>query len=99
MMRPWMSAQEIAALRLPGLPTSDRGVKYQAERRGWPARRRQKRGGGLEYQLPPAEWLLLRGASHRRAHDAARGDREQLLDLARDVTALLAEIIAELRRR
>ncbi|UPJ65259.1 DNA-binding protein [Bradyrhizobium sp. 191] len=52
-----MSAAEIAAEKLPGLPASQRGVQFAAERGGWQTRARQGRGGGVEYALEslPAE--------------------------------------------
>ena len=49
----WFSAQEIAEAGLPGLPRSKRGVALLAARLGWDgrARRRDGRGGGLEYPV------------------------------------------------
>lgn len=53
----FLSAAEIAASRLPGLPASQRGIQFAAERGGWQARPRAGRGGGTEYALEslPAE--------------------------------------------
>lgn len=53
----FLSAAEIAAEKLPGLPASQRGIQFAAERGGWQARPRQGRGGGTEYALEslPAE--------------------------------------------
>lgn len=53
-MKEWLTAGEIAAAQLPELPTTKMGMKMLAEREGWnehPAycRKRQGRGGGLEY--------------------------------------------------
>ncbi len=53
----FLSAAEIAAEKLPGLPDSKRGVLFAAERSGWATRPRAGRGGGIEYavdSLPPA---------------------------------------------
>lgn len=55
-MRDWLSAPEIAALALPGMPATARGVLDLAEREGWTAdpalcRTRQGRGGGFEYHV------------------------------------------------
>lgn len=66
----WLSAAEIAEARLPGLPTSARGVTELAARRRWTAperegtawRNRQGRGGGIEYSrrvLPLAAQVAL----------------------------------------
>ncbi|MGL5166669.1 MAG: DDE-type integrase/transposase/recombinase [Afipia sp.] len=52
----FLSAAEIAALALPGLPASKRGVLFAAERGAWSSRPREGRGGGIEYavtSLPP----------------------------------------------
>lgn len=66
----WLSAAELAEARLPGLPTSARGITELAARKGWNApesegtawRQRQGRGGGIEYSrrvLPlPAQVAL-----------------------------------------
>ncbi|MCW5723473.1 MAG: hypothetical protein KIS81_00780 [Maricaulaceae bacterium] len=69
----WFSCAELAALKLPGLPATNRGVAAYAQREGWdratddsgaPMRRRRKgRGGGWEYSvrlLPPDAQLALR---------------------------------------
>ncbi len=57
----WFSAEEIAELRLPGLPRSKRHVNERAKAERWAlkvdadgeplARRRQARGGGVEYHV------------------------------------------------
>ncbi|MGO3934738.1 DDE-type integrase/transposase/recombinase [Rhodopseudomonas pseudopalustris] len=55
-MKDYLSAAEIAALALPGLPATKRGVAFAAERAGWAARERNGKGGGVEYAvaaLPP----------------------------------------------
>ncbi|AOJ69256.1 DNA-binding protein [Burkholderia savannae] len=50
------TAPELATLGLPGVPTTEQGVRYSATREQWAARRRAK-GKGLEYALDslPAE--------------------------------------------
>jgi putative transposase len=50
-MKEWMTAAEIAALRLPGLPTTRRGVNDAATREDWECRSRAGRGGGFEYHI------------------------------------------------
>lgn len=49
-------APELAALKLPGVPATERGVRYSATRENWAARRRLK-GKGIEYAFDslPAE--------------------------------------------
>lgn len=53
----FLSAAEIAAEKLPGLSTVERGVKRAAGKLGWQFRPRQAKGGGLEYAVEslPAE--------------------------------------------
>ncbi len=80
----WMTAQEIAEARLPGLPGTKRGVNRTAEREGWSlnakaARRRTGRGGGggFEYHvslLPEAAQAALA----ERARAARLGDFSSL---------------------
>ncbi|XHC12321.1 DNA-binding protein [Labrenzia sp. ac12] len=56
-MKVWLTAREIAELKLDGFPGSRYGVQKLAEREGWAktrfARRREGRegGGGLEYHV------------------------------------------------
>ena len=49
--RTHLSAQEIAALALDGLPETKRGVHLLAERAGWASVPRQGRGGGRVYAV------------------------------------------------
>ncbi|MCM0018537.1 MAG: DDE-type integrase/transposase/recombinase [Tagaea sp.] len=75
-MSMWLTAREIAASHLPGLPASKRRINARAAAESWPSRPREGRGGGREYPLDalPAE---------ARAELAARA----LPDLARTVIA------------
>lgn len=70
----WLTADEIAALNLPGLPSTKRRVNELAKREGWKdrlnaagepmARRRKGRGGGYEYHislLPMRAQVVLLG--------------------------------------
>lgn len=55
-MKAWLTAQEIAELRLSGLPKTKRRVNALADRHDWsedPERCRERagRGGGLEYHV------------------------------------------------
>jgi putative transposase len=51
----WLTSAELAALQLPGLPSSKRSVNALADRERWAetrhARSRAGRGGGLEYRI------------------------------------------------
>ena len=68
--REWFSAAELAALSLPSMPATKRGVQEMAEARTWRRddwkdnrwRERQGRGGGIEYHysaLPHAAQIKL----------------------------------------
>jgi hypothetical protein len=72
----WFSAAELAALGLPGLPSTKRGVQGVADREGWAdqtsdtvgplARTRKGRGGGMEFHasvLPEAARVRLAAGS------------------------------------
>jgi putative transposase len=50
-VKDYLSAAEIAALNLPGLPATKRGVQFVALRAQWIGRQRAGRGGGIEYAL------------------------------------------------
>lgn len=75
----WMGAAEIAALGLPDLPRTKRGVQELADREGWRAsgmaRRRAGAGGGFEYHanlLPArAQAALLAQQARAAAEEAA----------------------------
>ena len=48
---PHYTALQIAEMRLPGMPGTERGIQLLAARHGWPRRRRSGRGGGRVYPL------------------------------------------------
>lgn len=51
-MKTHYSAAELAAMKLPGLPATERAIQIMAARESWPRIKRSGRGGGWEY-LPP----------------------------------------------
>lgn len=77
-MKEWWTARELAAARLPGLPTTRRGVQFLAGREGWAKRVRSGSGGGFEYPstaLPgPARDELVR-------RQLAEGGRQEVTPL------------------
>ncbi len=61
-MRDWYTAAELTEMTLPGLPSTERACQILARRKNWRSRRRQGRGGGLEYHvsaLPKAAQIKL----------------------------------------
>ncbi|MBL8499584.1 MAG: transposase [Nitrosomonas sp.] len=48
------SCAELAAMKLPGFPATERNMREVANREGWIGQKRTGRGGGFEY-LPPAK--------------------------------------------
>lgn len=71
-MREWLTTTELAAARLPGLPTTQRGVEGLAKTQGWRhtamARKRPGKGGGWEYHIrllpaaAQARWAIQEAA-------------------------------------
>lgn len=64
MINEWYTAQELANLRLPSLPTTKRRINSLATRENWNNRQRKGRGGGREYHisvLPNAAFNALHG--------------------------------------
>ena len=63
----WFTARQIAELRLPGVPETERGVRKRAAGDDWAFRDRDASGGGREYPVTalPAEARaeLLRAAA------------------------------------
>lgn len=88
----WFSAAELAAARLPGLPSTRQGVIMTAERLGWSApecegaawRQRVGRGGGVEFSL---RVLPLAAQARLLAHIPAAEPEPE----ARSATGLAAE--------
>ncbi|MQP64737.1 hypothetical protein GE253_05190 [Niveispirillum sp. SYP-B3756] len=66
----WFSASALAALKLPGLPTSERRCRDRAISEGWKARTSSLRGGGKEYHIDslpaPAQTWLRRQAEPKQ---------------------------------
>lgn len=61
------SAAELAAFRLPMLPSTERGVRVRAAREQWLNRPRQAKGGGLEYALNGLPVEIRTAIQHRTA--------------------------------
>lgn len=81
-VKSWLSAAEIAALALPGLPTTTYGMQLFAQRNGWTGRPREGRGGGVEYAID------ILPAAARTAYVARHiGAIEVPLPLAREAAA------------
>lgn len=56
-MKEWLTALEIAELKLENLPGTERSIRRIADKEHWESRPREGRGGGREYHirnLPPA---------------------------------------------
>lgn len=63
----WKTAAEWAALGLPNVPTTERAIRYMAARQGWACRKREGRGGGMEYPLSALPSAAL--AAYRLRHE------------------------------
>ncbi len=88
-VREWWTAAEIAAMALPGIPATDRGVTLMIERNGHHAaelefpsnangiwRKRKAKGGGREYRMDvlPASAQARLAMRQRRAQPAAAAE-------------------------
>lgn len=63
MSQAYYSCAELAAMKLPGMPGTKRGMIDFVRRESWESRQRTARGGGLEY-LPPAPVAAMILATH-----------------------------------
>ena len=57
------SAEELAQMGLPGLPTTSRNIREKAKKEGWSSQKRKGVGGGYEFDtnsLPQAAQSALR---------------------------------------
>ena len=72
-IKPYYSCAELAAMRLPGLPTDPKNMREKANREGWQGQKREGRGGGYEYQPPEKIMAIIR----KRAADQVESERLQ----------------------
>lgn len=101
----WLTAREIADLRLAGLPTTERGVRKRAEAEAWQWKPRADLGGGRAYcalALPDAarDDFVSRQTDAVRASACARGRPKGTgwFDRHPDVADAVEAMIAEQRR-
>ena len=64
----WFSPAQIAAMGLPALPHTARGIQHRAKREHWKGRKRAGQGGGFEYPVS----VLPREAQAEIANRGAR---------------------------
>lgn len=64
------SAAELASMKLPGLPESERGLQLAASRNAWESRKRKGRGGGQEYAITSLPLEAINTIKNRAAADA-----------------------------
>lgn len=100
-MHEWLTASRIAALTLPGLPTTESAVIRAAARYGWKSRPRKGRGGGSEYHvsaLPDTAKaaLLLKSAPPPAPAPLKPEQTAQLKDSQRRTLEARAAILAEI---
>ena len=50
-MKEWFSAQELADLKLPDIPSTKMGLIKKSDKESWKCRAREGRGGGKEYHI------------------------------------------------
>ncbi len=82
----YYTAQELADLSLPGMPTSKRRINEKANRENWDFRAREGRGGGREYPLdalPQAVRIFIAQTSNLKAAKTALKE-ERAADVSND---------------
>lgn len=62
-VKQWYSAAELAEMKISGLPLSKKGMIDFANREGWSSRKREGRGGGIEYQPPKSIMQIIQQRS------------------------------------
>lgn len=83
----YYSAQELAAMKLPGMPVSKKGMIDLASRKKWAFKNRTGRGGGYEYAPPKAILELIRTAELNKIISATPNVAIATPDVA-EVTAI-----------
>ncbi|WP_035059594.1 DNA-binding protein [Andreprevotia chitinilytica] len=82
MQKNLLSASEIAALGIPGIPTTRDGVRIRAEREGWPSDVRVGLGGKRKVYEVPERYMA------RKAHyHAAEAGQQRPQDTGRNESA------------
>lgn len=100
------NAVELAAMEIPGMPGSERGLQLRATRENWPSRPRAGIGGGVEYPLLtlPASLKnailkrLARALEPQPAPPPAPIVTAEIADWQRDIRDARAAICAEVDR-
>jgi putative transposase len=95
-MKIWFTASELAALALPGLPGTKRGINIQAARESWPHRDRSGRGGGREY---PRDALPRETREELAARDVSASAKTQIAAAANAALADIAGLGGNKRTR
>lgn len=68
MKKEWLTARELAEMRLPGLAGTVQMVNARAKRENWTCRKRQGRGGGREYAITSLPFVAREAILERDAH-------------------------------
>lgn len=87
----YMDLKSLLNFGLPNMPRTVIGLRKKAQRDGWQTRRRQGKGGGVEYALP-AE---IRAAIMKRQSDELAEKMPKTLPQVRPGTAMSAQALAE----
>ena len=102
----YLTAAQIAELKLPGMPTTKKGVLSMAKRDGWESRPRSGKGGGVEFPvsaLPKAaqKAMVARSLRETKANLPAQMELPLAVDLKnyqRDPMTARAVLLAEIDR-
>lgn len=87
----YMDLKSLLNFGLPNMPRTVIGLRKKAQRDGWQTRRRQGKGGGVEYALP----IEIRAAIMKRQSDELAEKMPKMLPQVRPGTAMSAQALAE----
>lgn len=84
-VKQWYSAAELAEMKLAGLPSSKKGMIDFANRESWTSRKREGRGGGVQYQPSKSVMQLIQMRVLKNVMDSASSNNNDVSD-AKDLT-------------
>ena len=92
----YMDLKSLLDFGLPNMPRTVIGLRKKAQRDGWQTRRRQGKGGGVEYALP----IEIRAAIMKRQSDElAESMPKAMPQIRQEKTAMSPQVLAEAAKR
>ncbi|MDX1755855.1 MAG: Mu transposase C-terminal domain-containing protein [Marinobacter sp.] len=97
-MKQWLTAKELAAAKLQGLPHSEKGMIEKAKRESWEAQQRMGRGGGFEYHINNLPLEARKALEAQQAAELLTRVAEAPKQLAPATKALASQPLTEKQR-